>query len=82
MGVWGNCSHFLCLSELGWLLLQVELFQTAAAPDYINAMHCLILINNPSEVSKMIISLLSKKEDPLNDLAYNIGMVLKVCASP
>eukprot|EP00667_Euglena_gracilis_P003081 EG_transcript_3086 len=62
--------------------LLVELFQTAAAPDYINAMHCLILINNPSEVSKMIISLLSKKEDPLNDLAYNIGFELYANCPP
>ena len=42
-------------------------------PDYINAMHCWILINEPPEISKMVIGLLAKKESEMDDLAYNIG---------
>ena len=43
-------------------------------PDYINAMHCLILIDDPPEMSKMILGLLLKKEDDMDDLAHDIGV--------
>ena len=45
-------------------------------PDYIIAMHRLILNNDPPEVSKMILGLLLKKEDmdDMVDLAHHIGV--------
>lgn len=46
--------------------LQVSLFQGSGdggQPDHLNAMHCLILVNDPAEVSRMVIELLAKKEE-------------------
>jgi 26S proteasome regulatory subunit N2 len=66
------------------LKLLVVLFQSEqyGPPDYINAMHCWILTNEPSEVSKMTLDLLSKKDEAMDDLAYNIGFELYANCPP
>lgn len=62
------------------LRLLVALFQGMAPPDHLNAMHCWILINEPLEVSKMIIALLATEKD--DDLASNLGFELYANCPP
>jgi len=65
--------------------LLVSLFQGSGdggQPDHLNAMHCLILVNDPAEVSRMVIELLAKKEEASNDLAYQLGFELYANCPP
>lgn len=62
------------------LKLLVGLFSSATDP--INAMHCLIMLNDPLAVSEIVLKLVHEKDSSKDELAFNIGFELYANCPP